>query len=93
MNGAIKPLLDYGALGAIVAVFLYYGIKTINALLPVFINELKSINKTMRLIFKSLIEILPRSAKQRILEEYLKEFSESSVEMKDDEIENGEEVR
>jgi len=76
MNETLKPLLDYGALGAIVAVFLYYGIKTLNTLAPALLEELKSLNKTMKLILKSLVETLPRGAKQRLLEEYLQEFSE-----------------
>jgi len=76
MNETLKPLLDYGALGAIVAVFLYYGIKTLNTLAPALLEELKSLNKTMKLILKSLLETLPRGAKQRLLEEYLQEFSE-----------------
>jgi len=76
MNETLKPLLDYGALGAIVAVFLYYGIKTLNTLAPALLEELKNLNKTMKLILKSLVETLPRGAKQRLLEEYLQEFSE-----------------
>jgi len=76
MNETLKPLLDYGALGAIVAVFLYYGIKTLNTLAPALLEELKNLNKTMKLILKSLLETLPRGAKQRLLEEYLQEFSE-----------------
>lgn len=97
MNEAIKPLLDYGALGAIVAVFLYYGIKTLNTLAPAVLSELKSLNKTLRLILKSLVETLPRSAKQRLLEEYLQEFSEeepkTGIEMADNEVDEGKEVK
>ena len=76
MDEGLKTLFDYGALGAIVAVFLYYGIKMLNATIPQLLDELKTLNKTMRLILKSLVETLPRSAKQRLLDEYLQEFSE-----------------
>ena len=76
MDEGLKTLFDYGALGAIVAVFLYYGIKTLNATIPQLLEELRSLNKTMKLILKSLVETLPRSAKQRLLDEYLQEFSE-----------------
>lgn len=76
MMEELKPLLDYGALGAIVAVFLYYTIKALNSFIPRALGELSSLNKTLKLILKALVETLPRSAKQRILEEYLEEFSE-----------------
>jgi undecaprenyl pyrophosphate phosphatase UppP len=76
MDEGLKTLFDYGALGAIVAVFLYYGIKMLNATIPQLLDELKTLNKTMKLILKSLVETLPRGAKQRLLDEYLQEFSE-----------------
>ncbi|MGB9876931.1 MAG: hypothetical protein ACPLPS_04105 [bacterium] len=80
MDEGLKTLFDYGALGAIVAVFLYYGIKMLNTTVPILIEELKTLNKTMKLILKSLVETLPRGAKQRLLEEYLQEFSEEKEE-------------
>ncbi|MBC7330267.1 hypothetical protein H5T88_07920 [bacterium] len=76
MDEGLKTLFDYGALGAIVAVFLYYGIRTLNATIPQLFHELKTLNKTMKLILKALVEPLPRGAKQRLLEEYLQEFAE-----------------
>jgi undecaprenyl pyrophosphate phosphatase UppP len=76
MDEGLKTLFDYGALGAIVAVFLYYGIKMLNATIPQLLYELRTLNKTMKLILKSLVETLPRGAKQRLLDEYLQEFSE-----------------
>jgi len=76
MDEGLKTLFDYGVLGAIVAVFLYYGIKMLNATIPQLLDELKTLNKTMKLILKSLVETLPRGAKQRLLDEYLQEFSE-----------------
>jgi len=96
MNETLKPLLDYGALGAIVAVFLYYGIKTLNTLVPSLLRELQNLNKTMKLILRSLLETLPKSAKRRIWEEYLQEFSEEEVqgaEMADNDIDGKKEVK
>ncbi|MBC7327536.1 hypothetical protein H5T87_05420 [bacterium] len=95
MDEGLKTLFDYGALGAIVAVFLYYGIRTLNSTIPVLLEELKNHNKTMRLILKALVETLPRGAKQRILEEYLQEYSEekeekTGIEMADNDIDRKE---
>ncbi len=85
----LKPLLDYGALGAIVAVFLYYGIKTLNALIPALLAEFKKHNKILKFILQSLVEALPRGAKRRLLEEYLQEFAEEEpkgAELADSEV-------